>query len=206
MRKNQPRQAFTLTELLVTISIMSFIVGGILMGTIQMGRNIEKTRNYNFARKQLSSFVQTFYVFTNRSFGAYFDDPIDPTQQANYVTAFPASPTHSTWNTLYLIQDQAETGIGTLTYNPGQFTISYNRGGGAAAQVILRNVYRPDYINDATPGTAPIFRFPHRRPPILYRTDSIPNFLVVEFLLRIAAPTSTNPNPINIPVKLMYQL
>ena len=213
MKTIQHKKAFTLTELMVTIGIMSFIVTGILMGIIQVGRNIEKTRNYNFARKELSSFVQGIYSFVNKSYGAFFWNTTTSVQ-VDYLASYPAViiPGNAIWDTLYLVKNAAATLTGTLTYNPNPVTtanpnghtISWNPGGGAATVVLLTKVYRTDYATDASPGTAPIFKFPHQS--FLYVTTTNPRFLVVEFLKRIAEPTSTNPNPINIPVKLMYQL
>ena len=208
---------FTLVEMMISLSVFAVISGVALLGIVQVGKSIGRTKNTIKAREDLSAFTQGLYVFINKSVGAYFlkNTPNIPANELNYVNEFPAikiaattaPPLNSILDTLYLVKDTAGA-TGTIVYNPTAHTLSWFKvaGDSSRVEVMLTDVYRMDYINDTIPGVAPIFRFPHDYR--LYETASVsrPLFILIEFRKRIAKPNSVEQTFLSIPIKLMCQL
>ncbi|MBN2144359.1 MAG: type II secretion system protein [Candidatus Aureabacteria bacterium] len=211
--KTKNQSGFTMAEMMISLGIFTIISAGIITGAMQISKNIEKTRNYVMARERLASFVQGAYSFVNRSPAAFFWDS-DISAEMDYINKFPALPAASPMlDTIFFIRNDTSGNIARMVFDPAARTISWFSATGSPAQVMIRNVLRIDYVSDASPGTQSVFRFPHRAdlytpasyPPTNPNFNS-PNFIVIQFRQLIAAPTSINPNPITIPVRLMLQL
>ena len=204
MKKNRKiTTGFSLVEMMISLGIFSFVALAVISGSMQIGKSIEKTRVCITSRQELATFSQGIYSFINKSKGAYFWDT-DTNAEMNYLTKFSALPSDSTmFDILFLVKDTANN-TGSIVYDPANHTITWFRTTGVSGDVMLTNVYRYDYENDTNPGVEPVFKFPHRSD--LYVSSTRPNFVVIQFRKKISDSTSINPNPVTVPVKLMFQL
>lgn len=205
---------FTLLEMLISITILILISAMTLASIIQLGETAAKTRKLVKTRKQFSTFTQGMYNFVNKSVGVYFWDGANEVQ---YLTSYPDTigPGNPILDTLYLVKDGAGN-LGTIVYDPTAHTITYFKtpGDTSTAVVMLRDVYRKDYIHDQhevegdpRKSDDPVFRFPHL--PSLYDNPSNrPSFVLIECRkLVIPVPaTSTGAYPLTIPINLMCRV
>lgn len=200
-------KAFTFVEMMISFAVLGIIAASVINGSIQISKQIEKTRNLINTRKELAVFYQTMYNFSNKSYGAYFIDPLTD-DKLQYTTRYSDLHTfdadRTLFNTLYFNKDATDTAFGILLYDPINRTISWKKNSDSSAEILLTNIYRPDYINDSSPGISEIFKFPHNS-SILYNSE-VPKLIVIECQKKIQNSTSTNPNPVMIPVKLIFQL
>lgn len=197
-------KGYTIPEMIIALALLSLISIGMFNAMGQLGKSITKTKNQVTSRKKLTPFCHTIHAFANRSLAIYFWDSANSIE-FDYVNNFTSlTPGDSLLDTVHFVKNTTGNPIAELIYNPSAHTISWRRSSGVAPQVILENVYRIDYTDNANQGTAPVFRFPHI--VSLYDTSTRPRFLTLEFKLRVMAPTSENPNPLMIPVKFMTQV
>ena len=200
--KGYKKLGFTFVEMAVSLTVFSIVSVAIFSGVMQIGKSIERSRECVSARQDLTVFCQTLYSYFNKSLRAYFWDTTTNSEM-DYLTRFPTLPASSPMlNTLYL--DKSSGTSASLVYNPTQHTIRWLRNANVTGDIILDNVYCWDYQNDANPGGQPVFKFPHRDD--LYRSSTNPNFVVIQFRKMVSAPTSINPTPVTIPIRLMLQL
>lgn len=197
------RQAgLTLVEVMVTMSILSTILVGLVMSSIQFGKSVDKVRNYVMSRKDLSSFIFSITSFTNKSLGAYFYDTASSTE-FDYLAGISTLPAADPMlNDLYLLKDGVGA-TGLVRYSPVDRTISWIRIPGATPVVMLANVVRPDYQNESDTGSEPIFKFPHRSS--LYYTSTNPKFVMFNFKV-LVNPDVTSDEPVTLPVTLALKL
>lgn len=203
--KKIKRTGFTLIEMTVTLAIFSIVSVAIISGTMQIGKSIEKSRDCVTARQELTVFCQGLYSFLNKSLEAYFWDQ-DINSTMDYLTKYPTLPFDSVMlNTLILLKD-SNGNTGSIVYNPADRTIRWFRTVNATGDVILTNVFRFDDVNATGAGTLPVFMFPHTQELYSSASGTNPKFVVFQFRKRVSDPTTINPNPVTIPVKLMVQL
>lgn len=198
---------FTLVETLISVTILAIVSSMILISIIQLGKSSDKTKNLVKTRKQLSTFTQGIYNFINKSKGIYFKNIPPGNEKVNYLSSFPSviAPGNPILDTLYLIKDDAETMIGHIYYDPTLHTLSYYKDATAVPELMLSDVYRMDG-NDTIPGTAPIFRFPHKSTLYKVATPTQPLFVIIEFRKRVSKPTSVNTVSVFVPVNLMCKV
>ena len=201
------KQAFSIVEMMVVLSVLSVMFLGIITGTLQISKHLDKIRNLITARNEIAVFSQSLYVFANKSYGAYFTDISG--NFIDYIATYKEYQTDSVkrlnYNTLFFEKNSDNTLTGQLIYNPGTRIISWVKANGEEPKEMLTGVYPPDYQDSSNEGSAPIFKLPHLSQ--LYDVSASPDrpkFIVIEFTKVIDAPNTTK--KLTIPVKLMLQI
>lgn len=204
--KKHNKNAFTFVEMMVVVTILSVMFIGIITGSLQIGKNLDRTRNLITARNEIAVFSQTLYVFTNKSYGAYFTDSSG--DFIDYIATYKEYQADETkklnYNILCFEANSDNTQTGQLIYHPDTRIISWVSKNGKS-QEMLTEVYPPDYKDDSNIGSAPIFKLPHLNK--LYDESASPDrprFIVIEFTKVVDSPNITK--KLTIPVKLMLQI
>ncbi|EKD29113.1 MAG: hypothetical protein ACD_79C00061G0001 [uncultured bacterium] len=208
MKKNLSvfhKKGFSLVEMMVVFALFSVISISMFSGMSHLRKNITNIKNQVTARKSLTPFCHTVYSFANKSKAVFFFDT-STSAEFDYIAKFATTPgTDPIFETLFFVKNDDESEIGSMVYDPNLHTISWIRMAGAAPTVILNDVYRFDYVNDANPGSNPVFRFPHNSS--LFKTPpSRPRLIILEFRKKIADAINAGSNPLTIPIKLITEV
>lgn len=171
------RSAFSLTELVIALAIMSILSAGILKATIILGKSFAETRNMSTTQLETERFVQNFKILLYNAFEAEFRRGGGNTNNALFSLASNPNPENDTvflsmikkpnpsrftnWskivfqnNNLYWVNQIASTDTTASAPSTEKW------------QLLMPNVYRSDDINAANLSSAsdPIFRFIYTDP------------------------------------------